>query len=241
MPGEWPRKTITTNYKAYLGEIQQFGSHIAYPPRCSGDETDLEIVERSIAAHGLAGSTLILTMPSEVQRLADIIDLSPQAVGTVFDPWAGTLSVEAVLSKHHNSRVISSDFNPASPAQFHMDALRRETYIFAQDEAHSQRSYLGAIVTSPHWKLLDVAMPLAIDHAACVTCIHVGAQFFDTAPSRRRQFCQKLSDEERRLDIQLSDRNTASGTSRWIIIFKSKADKLRLCKQSRGSFPTFVS
>ena len=29
MPGEWPRKTITTDYHKYLGEIHQFGSDIA--------------------------------------------------------------------------------------------------------------------------------------------------------------------------------------------------------------------
>ena len=241
MPGEWPRKTITTDYGKYLDEIRQFGSHISYPPRCSGDESDAEVLERSVAAHGLSGSTLLLTMPTEIHRLADIVDLSSDAVGTIFDPWAGTLSIESVLSKYHGARVISNDFNPASPAQFHMDALRSATYDLAETYAQEQGSSIGAIVTSPHWRLLDMAMPLAIQRAASVVCFHVGAQFFDSAPARRRQFWQKLSDENRRVDVQLSQRNTASGTSRWLIVFKTEAEKRRLCKRTTGSFPTFAS
>lgn len=241
MPGEWPRKTITTDYGKYLDEIRQFGSHISYPPRCSGDESDAEILERSVAAHGLSGSTLLLTMPTEIHRLADIVDLSSDAVGTIFDPWAGTLSIESVLSKYHGARVISNDFNPASPAQFHMDALRSTTYDLAETYAQEQGSSVGAIVTSPHWRLLDMAMPLAIQRAASVVCFHVGAQFFDSAPARRRQFWQKLSDENRRVDVQLSQRNTASGTSRWLIVFKTEAEKRRLCKRTTGSFPTFAA
>ena len=239
MPGLWPQSTLTHLYRVYLRELGQFGSEAMYPPLSLGTETDQEMIDRSAQCQGLVGSTLLITMPSEIRRLASVIDLSHQQVGTVLDPWAGTCTIEAVLSKFYGAAVLSNDYNPASPAPFHLDSLRAESYDQFCAEASKRGSYLGAIVCSPHWALMDVALPLALQAAAHVVCLHVSSQFFETYPARRRAFMDSYARAGLRLDINLAQKNTSSTSGKWVILFKTPADRLRLCHRLEGGFTTF--
>ena len=157
----------------------------------------------------------------------------------MLDPWAGTCTIEAVLSKFYGAAVLSNDYNPASPAPFHLDSLRAESYDQFCAEASKRGSYLGAIVCSPHWALMDVALPLALQAAAHVVCLHVSSQFFETYPARRRAFMDSYARAGLRLDINLAQKNTSSTSGKWVILFKTPADRLRLCHRREGGFTTF--
>ncbi|PNH01983.1 Retrovirus-related Pol polyprotein from transposon, partial [Tetrabaena socialis] len=94
------------------------------------------------------------TEAAEVEALLRCIDLG---VGTcVLEPWSGTGGIVSVLQAR-GLAVVRNDINPRHPAEYYEDALQPGLYRRAQ-----QSHPFSAIVASPWFAVLDIALPLAI-------------------------------------------------------------------------------
>ena len=97
MPGVWPPGTITRYWNVMRQQRDSLAQPYSYPPRCHGYETDKEALAINEAAYGTAGTTIVMTLPSEIDSLLEHVNVAKS--GGVLDPWAGTCSIEAALRK----------------------------------------------------------------------------------------------------------------------------------------------
>ena len=237
MPGVWPPGTITRYWNVIHQQCDSLAQPYSYPPRSTGYETDKEALTINAAAYGTAGTTIVMTLPSEIDSLLEHVNVSKS--GYVLDPWAGTCSIEAALQKRQIFNVISNDLNPASSAITHMCSLRPSSYDHWTDVATANNSRLGAIVTSPHWHYLDLAIPLAVEYAEDVACIHVPWTYFSDMPERRKKYLINLSRSKRLHVIQCKNAGSYGKVCAWLVIFKDNHTRklLALTRELRDGPP----
>jgi len=226
MPGVWPVSTITKYWKETNKEDSNMSKPYKYPAKSTGYETDSDILAINATAYGTAGTTIVMTLPSEIDTLLSHLDLT--LCSFILDPWAGTCSIEAALLKRGLGKVISNDINPASYGSSHLDALRPSSYDHWADSAAAVYGRLSAIVTSPHWYFLDLAIPLAVSYAEEVACFHVPMSYVSEMPVRRKHYLSALA-RAGRLHVLQCDRAGAVGrVCAWLIIFKDDQARKRL-------------
>eukprot|EP00854_Cymbomonas_tetramitiformis_P032986 gene32986-42098_t len=95
------------------------------------------------------GTQLVVTTPSEIEQLA--VHATWHPADKVWDPYAGTGAIEAALHPR-GVRTHSPDINPAMATSTPVDALQPEN-------VRRMNSY-NIIVTSPAFRVLDIALPL---------------------------------------------------------------------------------
>jgi hypothetical protein len=150
-----------------------------------------------------------------VQALLAAVDFTQ--VGTILDPWAGTGSVKTVCAKA-GLPVVDNDINPGSPARWHMNALLPSFYVQA-----AQRMAIGAVVTSPWFAVLDMALPLAAAAARSVACVHVPGHYLTDAHPSRVAFLRRLMQEGRIHFLWNLPKGPSGRRCCWILIFASPA------------------
>jgi hypothetical protein len=155
------------------------------------------------------------TEPHEIQTLLAAVDLTQ--VGTILDPWAGTGSVKSVCTKA-GLPVVDNDINPASPARWHKNALLPSFYVQA-----AQRMAIGAVVTSPWFAVLDMALPLAAAAARSVACVHVPGHYLTDAHPSRVAFLRHLMQEGRVHFLWNLPKGPSGRRCCWIMVFSSPA------------------
>ena len=185
-------------------------------PVSDGWERTPETKRRSKMPLGLE---TIVTMPSEVRTLLQFVDLTN--ITGIYDLWSGTRTIEMVLYQH-SVKVHSSDFNPKSPAG-HADAMDVATY-----SGYKQRPEgLKVIISSPDFRLVDIAVALAVQAVELFACIHVPGDYLSNAHPARLQFFMHLRAKKRIILIQNLPKGPIGRSCQWIVIFQKMIDPRR--------------
>ena len=176
--------------------------------------------EVSRTLHDPVAAPRTVTEAGEVQALTQFLDISQ--LGLVLDPWAGTGCTRAVLSPL-GTPVLCNDLNPHSSAESHADALQPSFYTRMQ-----QHHTIDAIVTSPWFTVLDLALPLAVAHARTVACVHVPGHYVTDAHPNRVAFLLSLMQAGRLHVLWNLPKGPSGRRCGWLIIFANSwlRDKL---------------
>jgi hypothetical protein len=151
------------------------------------------------------------TLDREVAVLLRKINL--QALGTVFDPWAGTGTVAKAVHSFGNNHVMSNDINRAHMVDMHADALQPGLYKQARQQG------MRSIITSPWFRLLDIAVPLAALSVELVACIHVPGHFVYSAHSARMSWLKRMHAQGRLAILHGLDRGPTGRRCLWLLLF----------------------
>lgn len=154
----------------------------------------------------------VATLPEEVMALARLI--KPEALGKVFDPWCGSGTIGKSLVALGCPFVFNNDINLRWEAHWHEDALQPELYRKAR--IHGARS----IVTSPWFKMLDLAVPLALEAVELVACLHVPGHYLYGAPEYRRDWLRELQQDGRLVIVQGLKIGPMGRPCLWLLLFK---------------------
>ena len=229
MPGEWAAAHITGLHNQIVKQDGQF--KVLHKMLRTGKihklrredvhtsgfketlKTSREIVQRT-------GIQTVCTMKSEVEALTAVINF--KALRKAADPWAGGGSI----ARHMPIPVISGDRNPVYWWLRSHDALQHEVV-----DAIASDHMTDAVVTSPQFSLLDIAIP-RLEQAKCkVTCIHVPGHYFHNMPSPRRDYIARLSREQRIMSLQCRDIGPLGRRCTWLLIFRDAYWKQVLVKK----------
>ena len=151
-------------------------------------------------------------MAGDMQCLMDAIDFG--CINSVTDMFAGKGNVGQELGM----RVTTNDINSKLAVDYHHDALQPETYWSIR-----QRHGMDAIVSSPCFAVLDLALPLAVKFAHMVVCCHVPGHYLTDAPEARAQWLQSLQWQGRLFFIMGVPRGPMGRRSVWLVIFRTQA------------------
>lgn len=188
----------------------------------------LTAINTAVAQGG--DTPLVRTTQDEVTALQQLVDFTQ--MGGVLDPWSGTGMVAAAFGAAQ-VQVCSNDINPRQPADTHCDALQPTFY-----RQVARRIGLDAIVTSPWFAVLDLALPLAVMAARSVACIHVPGHFVTDAHPRRRAYLRALM-HEGRVHMHFLDKKGPMGRRcLWLLVFADRATKARLLSPERQGTAT---
>ena len=170
----------------------------------------------------------VLTTTAEVQSLLEAIDFG--CVNSIADMFAGENNISQALGR----AVVTNDINPAMDTDYHLDALQPETYWNIR-----QKHGMDAVVTSPYFSVLDLALPLAVKFATMVVCCHVPGHYLTDAPVARMRWLQSLQCEDRLYFIMGLPRGPMGRRCVWLVIFKSK-EVCSLMRRPFAGFSTFL-
>lgn len=173
----------------------------------------------------------IATTEQEIQGLLDVIDFS--LLPSIVDTFSGHGTIQRVF-KQHGLRVICNDIDNEMEADYHLDALQHSTYQSIKD------SYgLDAVVISPTFAFLDLALPLAVLHAEQLVCCHVPGHYFTCAPRARFEWMSRLQHEGRLAVIAGLPVGPSHRQCLWFLIFRSAALKKLLYRPGREQYLGF--
>ena len=154
---------------------------------------------------------LVPTTEAEVAPLLQFIDFT--RVGGIMDPWAGTCTVQRVFERHQLA-VQSSDLSRLHAVPRHADALQPGFYRRAQAE-----QAIDAVVTSPWFAALDLALPLAVLAARAVACVHVPGHYITDAHPARVHYLRELMREGRLHVLWNLPKGPMGRRCGWVIVF----------------------
>lgn len=157
---------------------------------------------------------------TDVEQLMSAVDLSVSA--NVFDPFAGTGAVAAVLGEH-GLYVKTNDLDPGVSAGSALDGLQPASYREFEGRLH-------AVVTDPPWAVLDLVVPLVSSFVRHVACFYVPAHYVRLGFEARAQFLKGLSSQGR-LEMM---RSRAVGPEAveyvWLVVFRSPTHRQLMMK-----------
>jgi transposase InsO family protein len=163
----------------------------------------------------------VVTQPAEVDPLLETIDLSHCLY--VFDPWSGTGGVQLALRAQSIS-VVCNDINVTHDAHYHLDALQPSTY-HKVTHVHGRPD---AIVCSPWFRVLDLALPLAVMFAGSVACVHVPGHYVTNAHPARLAWLCRLRDAGRLVLLLGLPRGATGRRCIWVVVFKDSSTRRML-------------
>jgi hypothetical protein len=86
--------------------------------------------------------------------------------------------------------VFANDLSVVHPADAQLDACQPASYAALVRLAGA---LFDAIVTSPWFSVLDVALPLLVDAARVVACVHVPGHYLSSGPRPRFAYLQSFA------------------------------------------------
>lgn len=168
------------------------------------------------------------TTPGEVHALLQLLDLSQ--LGAVLDPWAGTGVIKREPGRH-GVPVLDNDLNPAHAADLHDDALQPVFYRRA-----STLAPVDAVIASPWFTVLDLALPLAVAAARVVTCMHVPGHYITDAHPIRARYLADLMSAGRVHILWNLPKGPMGRRCGWLLVFASPHAKQLLMRA--GNLPS---
>jgi site-specific DNA-cytosine methylase len=163
----------------------------------------------------------VATEEAEVVALLRAVDL--ERVDGVLDPWCGTGTIARVL-RRKGLEVATNDINVFHEAHFHLDALRPEFWRAVVKAAVPH----GAIVMSPLFGVLDLALPLAVLFMDRVVCCHVPGHYVTDATPARLAWLRRLKAAGRLLLVLGLPRGPMGRRCMWIVVFRDRQERRRL-------------
>ena len=183
-------------------------------------------------AHGNLHPERVPTLPEEYEPLFRYIDFTKTR--SVLDPWCGNgstrtqfklLRLSAGISKGQ-LRIITSDIDPSVGAEHCGNALDPSFYCRLRNE----REQIEVIVTSPWFRMLDLAIPIMLRFVKVALFVHVPGHYLHNMPEGRRLWFQKHA--RRILAIQGLPRGPMGRRCTWLCIFKSDRAQQSLLRLS---------
>ena len=160
----------------------------------------------------------IATTELEIRALLEVIDFT--LISSIVDTFSGGSTIKRVFKQESNVQVLCNDVDSGVEAYYHMDALQPSTYI------KIKREYgLDAVIISPTFAFLDLALPLAVLHAEQLVCCHVPGHYFTCAPSARFEWMRQLQEQKRLHVLAGLPIGPSHRRCLWLIIFRSEAIK----------------
>ena len=170
----------------------------------------------------------VATALPEIQELLLAVDFT--GCRAILDPFAGDDNIRTAFNAAELD-VLTNDVNPLLDSDHHMNALQPSTYAALQEGQQ-----LDAVVMSPFFTVLDLALPLAVHHAEQVVCCHVPGHYVTNAPRARMDWLGQLQAEERLMLIVGLPRGPTGRRCMWLIIFKTKRLRDRMTRpHARGT------
>jgi hypothetical protein len=164
----------------------------------------------------------VATLQPEVRELLLALDFS--GCGTIVDMFAGEDNIRIAFNAA-SLDVTTNDYNTMLETEYHLDALQPGTYRTLQDELR-----IDAVVMSPFFTVLDLALPLAVHFAEQVVCCHVPGHYVTNAPTARMTWLKQLQAEGRLMLIVGLPRGPTGRRCMWLIIFKNKQHRDRMTR-----------
>ena len=190
-------------------DITRVGISEQYP-QADGYESAREVHRRSKMDLGLQ---TVVTMPSEIHGLCRVLDWEKISQWGIYDLWAGTGTIAKVF-RQYGVHIRSCDANPAAPAE-QRDALDIETYR----ELAAREEGIGAIVSSPDFRFVDLALALAVKAARIVTCFHVPGDYLSNGHPARITYFLELKAQGRVAMAQNLPKGPTGRSNQWLIVF----------------------
>jgi len=162
------------------------------------------------------------TDPAEVQPLLAAVDFS--GCSTLYDPYAGGGTIATAFAAA-GFRVQQNDLNPYWEQPTAADALQPQHYQFGPQ----------AIVTSPPFELLDLAVPLAAAQAGAVACLHVPGHWVSNPRVARQQWLQQLAAEGRLHIILGLPRGPSHRRCAWVVVFRHASIRATMLRVAAAS------
>ena len=179
-------------------------AHLSHIAKSSGKE---DAARAGVLAH-------VPTTHEEVRALLAVLDFS--RCGVIVDPWAGAKVVAEEFSKN-DYKVISNDLSGAHGCELQEDALQPGFYR----RLVQRHGRIDALVFSPWFTYLDLAVPLAMLFAARVVCVHVPGHFVTSPHPARLAWLRELQLRRRLRVVVGLPRGPTGRRCLWLCIFAS--------------------
>ena len=155
-------------------------------------------------------------MSTEIWQLIDAIRFERLTIAA--DPWAGVGTIGEVLP----IKTYSSDLNPIYWYREKIDALSEDVIRWLQ------RCNADAVVCSPWFTVLDLAIPRLLTYGAKVTCIHAPAHYITNMPPPRRTWMTNYMRKGLVVVVGLRDIGPLGRRCCWILFFKDSSTRRQL-------------
>ena len=129
--------------------------------------------------------------------------------------------------------VVDNDICSHRPAGAHYDALQPAFYTAAAMHARG----MGAIVTSPPFAALDVALPLLVAAGSAVACVHVPGHYLTSGVAPRFAYLRGLQQQGRLHVVMGLPRGPIGRRCIWLLIFSANAS----CRPPAARTPASAS
>ncbi|KAK3250154.1 hypothetical protein CYMTET_40450 [Cymbomonas tetramitiformis] len=186
-------------------------------------------VARMSRAHVKSASTLqwglelVITVPHEVKHLA--MEVNWKTVSRVWDPWAGTGVISEVMKEQwEHLEFMCNDWNPQLNWPEARNALQPGNY-----RAWKERyGVCDAVITSPWFAVLDIALPLAVMASRMVACIHVPSHYMTDMTGSRARYFRKLCHARRLHVVGHLEQGPIGRRCMWVLVFKNPLLRARM-------------
>ncbi|KAK3253434.1 Methyl-CpG-binding domain-containing protein 9 [Cymbomonas tetramitiformis] len=171
------------------------------------------------------GLELVMTVPKEVDRLAKEVNWS--RVTRVWDPWAGTGVIGSVLKGHWDHlSIMNNDWNPQLKWPEAMNALQPGNYRRWKEKY----GVCDAVVTSPWFAVLDIALPLAVAASRVVACVHVPSHYMTDMTESRARYFRELCHAGRLHVLGHLEHGPIGRRCMWVLVFKNPLLRARMLR-----------
>ncbi|KAK3281301.1 hypothetical protein CYMTET_10903 [Cymbomonas tetramitiformis] len=195
-----------------------------------GDVTQLSRAQVKIASQLDWGLELVMTVPQEVRRLAH--EVTWEKITQVWDPWAGTGVIGKVMSlEWPHLKVMNNDWNPQLKWHEALNALQPGNYRAWKEKY----GVCDAVVTSPWFAVLDIALPLAVLASRVVACIHVPSHYMTDMTESRAQYFRKLCHAGRLHVIGHLEHGPIGRRCMWVMVFRNPLTRARMLRGGEAS------
>ncbi len=125
------------------------------------------------------------------------------------------------------AQVRTTDLASSRPADLHEDALQPGFY-----RRYAQKFGAPSVtVTSPWFSVLDIALPVIVESAKVVACIHVPGHYLASGLGPRYAYLVRRLQQYGRLVVLFGlPRGPLRWRCAWILVFKSAALRARLLR-----------
>ncbi|KAK3274948.1 hypothetical protein CYMTET_16901 [Cymbomonas tetramitiformis] len=195
-----------------------------------GDVTQLSRAQVKSASQLDWGLELVMTVPQEVRRLAH--EVTWEKITQVWDPWAGTGVIGKVMSlEWPHLKVMNNDWNPQLKWHEALNALQPGNYRAWKEKY----GVCDAVVTSPWFAVLDIALPLAVLASRVVACIHVPSHYMTDMTESRAQYFRKLCHAGRLHVIGHLEHGPIGRRCMWVMVFRNPLTRARMLRGGEAS------
>ncbi|KAK3236998.1 hypothetical protein CYMTET_52896 [Cymbomonas tetramitiformis] len=238
MPGHWNeghRTVLSKKYREQKAMARQLRDAPLVPALAEEEVekrgelrhmTKAQVREASALQWGLE---LVITVPSEVRRLATEVDW--KSIDGVWDPWAGTGVIsEVMVEQWPQLRFMNNDWNSQLGWSEARDALQPGNYRIWKEKY----GVCDAVVTSPWFAALDIAFPLAVMASRVVACVHVPSYYLTDMTESRAAYFRRLSQTGRLHVIGHLEHGPIGRRCMWVLVFKNPLVRARMLQGGEG-------